>query len=368
MGLYRGGGELYDLNAAKALQEAGVTVRFLVGKPWLSPPPHPVDQFPVTYCATPYLRGLANRLPRGGGRLMHWDLDLFCARARALLSESRGEDIVQVSGLSRMALLKGLRNVPLVIRYAGPPSPRDEKDLSAFDAVVANGDAHRYIREKLRPDADDIPPGVDLQTFHRDPAAADALRVRLGLTGRRVVLFVGRFVPLKDIPATLRIFSRAAARHPDATLLLVGEGPLEPEIRRTVSALGLDERIRFAGAVPQADLPAYYSLADIFLLLSSYDNFPNAVLEAMACGVPVLATRVGGIPLQVTDGEQGRLVPHGDESAAADALDRLLVHSTEANDMGRRGRARVEESFDWRKTAQALLRVYERVLSRAGAA
>ena len=69
MGLYRGGGELYDLNAAKALQEAGVTVRFLVGKPWLSPPPHPVDQFPVTYCATPYLRGLANRLPRARPRV-----------------------------------------------------------------------------------------------------------------------------------------------------------------------------------------------------------------------------------------------------------------------------------------------------------
>ena len=212
MGLYRGGGEIYDLNAAKALREAGVTVRFIVGKPWISPPPHPVNDFPVTYCATPYLRGLAYRLPRGGGRLMHWDLDLFCARARALLVESREEDVIQVSGLSRMALLKGRRKVPLVIRYAGPPSPRDEKDLPAFDAIVANGDAHRYIREKLRPDADNIPPGVDLQKFHRDPVAADALRSTLGLAGRRIILFVGRFVPLKDLPATLRTFARAAAQ------------------------------------------------------------------------------------------------------------------------------------------------------------
>jgi len=169
-----------------------------------------------------------------------------------------------------------------------------------------------------------IPNGVALERFR--PMQPDpALRARLGLEGRRIILAPARLVPRKGVDRLIEALPTVLARHPDAALLVVGDGPQ----RSSLEAMAAGLPVRFAGGVPAADMPAHYALAEIVALPNraepgEEDGLPLVILEAMACGRPVLGGRAGGTPEAVQDGETGLLVEGGDAAAIAEALLRLL--------------------------------------------
>ncbi len=138
-----------------------------------------------------------------------------------------------------------------------------------------------------------------------------------------------RLVPKKGLPTALRAFAAFAADRPNATFTIAGSGPLRDELGRLADGLGLAGRVRFAGFLDQEGLRELYEGAHIFLHPSevtpdaNQEGVPNSMLEAMASGLPVVATVHGGIPEAVTDGEEGLLVPEGDAAAAAAALRRI---------------------------------------------
>ena len=144
---------------------------------------------------------------------------------------------------------------------------------------------------------------------------------------------------------------------------MAGEGALEAQVREQVRAAGLVADVHFLGQVAHEALPALYAASDVVLLSSSFDNSPNAVLEANACERPVVATRVGGVPRYVTDGENGLLAEGGDVDGFARATLRLLDDSTPRRAMGEAGRRRVVERHDWRTSAEKLLALYESLLA-----
>lgn len=181
-----------------------------------------------------------------------------------------------------------------------------------------------------------LPTGVDLDRFR--PGDSGVARARLGLApDRPLLLYVGRLDREKNLDLLLDTFARLARRHPRAELLLVGRGTRVGRLRARAGALGVGSRVRFLGGVAPTDLPTYYQAADLFVFASTTETQGLAVLEAMACGVPVVAVRAPGTEEVVADGVSGLLVPEDPEAFAA-AVEGLLGDRDLAAKLGAGGR------------------------------
>ncbi len=184
-----------------------------------------------------------------------------------------------------------------------------------------------------------------------------ALMRRLGLDpARRHVVHVARHHPVKDQPTLIRGFAGVAAQFPDVDLLLVGDGPLRPDLERLVAELGIADRVNFMGI--RSDVADVLRAADVFGLTSVSEAASLTLLEAMATGLPVVVTAVGGNPEIVRDGVDGLLFPRGDAGRCAAALRRLLADPAYAKSLGESGRKRVQEKYRLEQTVEAYHRLY----------
>ena len=188
-----------------------------------------------------------------------------------------------------------------------------------------------------------IPNGIDIARYERREGREDTRR-RLGLDpGRRYVVIVARFHPVKDHATLIAGFKAVADTRPDVDLLLVGDGPLRPEIERQVAGLGLTGRVSLVGV--QSNVNEWLLASDIFALSSVSEAASITLLEAMACGLPAVVTAVGGNPELVRDGIDGVLVPRADSAGFSAAFLRLLDSPDLARSMGQSGAARVRQEF-----------------------
>jgi glycosyltransferase involved in cell wall biosynthesis len=160
-------------------------------------------------------------------------------------------------------------------------------------------------------------------------------------------VLVARLSPVKDVETLLRAAAQAVAGQPDFRLEIAGDGSCRPALQQLATELGLGERVRFLGEV--RDVPALLARAGLLVLSSLSEGVSLTLLEGMARGLPVAATRVGGNPEVVADGETGLLVPPRDPAALANAMLRLWRDADLARRMGSAGRCRVEEHFDVRR-------------------
>jgi glycosyltransferase involved in cell wall biosynthesis len=172
--------------------------------------------------------------------------------------------------------------------------------------------------------------GIDLERFAAEPSPVG---------GR--VLFLGRLAPQKRPDLAIHAFAEVRRRRPQTRLEVAADGPLRARAEALVETLGLGDAVSFLGQ--RDDVPTLLARAQCTLLTSDYEGLPLAVLESMAAGVPVVATRVGGIPELVVDGVNGLLVPPGDPQAAAEAVGRLLDDPPLARRLGEAGRTLVRE-------------------------
>lgn len=184
-----------------------------------------------------------------------------------------------------------------------------------------------------------IPTGVDTRRFSPPSGRTPVRRCPR-------ILALGRLHPVKDFPLLLRAAARLRAAGVPFRLFLGGEGPEGERLAREARTLGLRGRVRLLGGVAPALTPALYRRVDLFVLSSRSEGLPVVLLEAMATGLPVVATRVGGVPECVGDGETGLLVPPGDPEALAGALRRLLVDPERRARLGRAARERVLARYD----------------------
>ena len=219
------------------------------------------------------------------------------------------------------------------------------------DRLLALGyPADRVIRHYI---------GVDIDKFA--PAG--------GQGSERYVLNTARHRDQKGIDTLLRAFARIAPRHPDVTLVQVGSGERTADLRQLTESLGIAGRVRFLGAQPHDAVRALTQRATVFALTGqTTDTGQQEALglvlnEASACAVPVVATRHGGMPEAVRDGETGILADERDDAAIGSALDTLLGNPALAARMGRQGRAFVTEVFNLRTQTAALEELYDRVIA-----
>ncbi len=205
-----------------------------------------------------------------------------------------------------------------------------------------------------------LPPGVDEKTFHPG-SGGDAVRARLGLTDRPVVVCVSRLVPRKGQDTLIRAMPAVLAAEPEAVLLIVGGGPYGKDLRRLAHETGVAGSVRFTGAVPWSELPAHYGAGDVFAMPCrtrrgglDVEGLGIVYLEASATGLPVVAGDSGGAPDAVLDGETGWVVRGGSPADTADRLVTLLGDAGLRRRMGERGREWVEERWRWDLLAERL--------------
>jgi glycosyltransferase involved in cell wall biosynthesis/peptidoglycan/xylan/chitin deacetylase (PgdA/CDA1 family) len=188
--------------------------------------------------------------------------------------------------------------------------------------------------------------GVDLATFPSHTYSARPRRIAMVACLREE----------KRIDVLIEAAPRILERHPDAEFLIVGDGRCREHLTTLARTTGVQERFRFLGH--RDDVPTVLADADLFVLPSASEAFPNVILEAMAAGLPVVATRVGGIPELVEEGVTGSLVPPADSRALADALLRLLDNPDRAAALGRTGRSRIEQAYSFDRMVEQFETLY----------
>jgi len=204
--------------------------------------------------------------------------------------------------------------------------------------------------------------GVDTHRFR--PGGRQVARAALGIGPERIVVgTVGRLDPVKDQVGLLRAFSRVVDDS-RVLLLIAGDGPCRAELETTVSALGLDGRVRLLGE--RDDVPSVLAAMDVFVLCSIAEGISNTILEAMATGLPVVATRVGGNPELVVDGKTGCLVEPRSPAALAASLRRYFEDPRLLAQHGGSARALAVAGFSLERMVGAYEQLYERLLDVKG--
>ncbi len=211
-----------------------------------------------------------------------------------------------------------------------------------------------------------LPMGVDVRKFpHADRGWGAGEEVRL--------LAVGRLVPVKGTRYAIEMLALLKNRHPGLRLCVVGDGPLRRELEDLALNLGVQDRIEFCGALLADEVRKKYTEAHIFVMpgIVAADGTREGqgvvIAEAQACGLPVVASRVGGIPYAVDEGRSAILVPPGNAEALASAVESLLADPDRCVEMGRAGRAFVQANYDNEVLNDQLVRLYESVISDVSA-
>jgi glycosyltransferase involved in cell wall biosynthesis len=206
-------------------------------------------------------------------------------------------------------------------------------------------------------------PASKLRVIHNGIALDTMPRATVGREGRGPrAVHVARLNRIKDQPTLLRAARILANQVPGFTLDIVGDGPMGAVVRPLATELGLDEVVTFHGM--QGDVRPWLADADLFVLPSLSEGISITLLEAMAAGLPVVATDVGGNREVVRHGETGLLVPVGDAAAVASAMHDLLLDPARARQMGARGRERVDAEFNIDRTVAAYEQAYLEMLDR----
>ena len=254
---------------------------------------------------------------------------------------------------------------------AGEREPQLRHDIESMvmadvDRIVVSTDEERHDVIGLygAPEhrIEIVPAGVDLNRFA--PVDQESARRELGIEEQNVLLYVGRIEPLKGIEILLRAVPMMEFSH-DLRVLVVGgnpgnDGELE-RLKAVTGDLGIEDSVSFTGSVDQALLPVYYSAADAFVLPSHSESFGLAALESMACGTPVVVSRVGGLKTFINSGETGYLVPWRCPESFAQRLDVLLANPELRDAMGEAAR-KAALRMGWAGVAESLLGHYDAAL------
>jgi len=240
---------------------------------------------------------------------------------------------------------------PTVLRLPGPLTAEVLPVLETIHAVCANGDALKRIRTFLGERALELPVGLDDRLFCPGPSPVrDSLR---WTPQEKVVGYVGRLSHIKGVDLLVDGFRALAQKDPQARLLIIGEGEEERNLRAGLKSEIARNLVHMTGDVPHNQLPQWYRAIDLLAMPSRYENYSNAMLEALACGVPFVASNVGGNRALYETGA-GWLFEQASASSLAASLETALADPREREARGTRGCLHVREGYSWSTSAKRL--------------
>ncbi|HEX6798709.1 MAG TPA: glycosyltransferase [Ktedonobacterales bacterium] len=323
----------------------------------------PTELFPYVEEFTRHVARFAERAPHGYD-LVHSHYWLSGVAGMALARQWDTPHVIMFHTVER---LKGQRYGPgaVPVSPAGATRIEYEARLAAHaDTIIVSTESERDQLRRLYGLSPEllriIPCGVDLRVFTPGTRGERAsARRALDFGDEPVILFVGRLDPIKGIDLLLESVAQMRER---ARLVIVGGNPDgDPELQRLrgrADELGIGSRVALPGAVPQPDLVRYYRAADLLALTSRYESFGLAAVEALACGTPVVASAVGGLPSIVRDGINGRLVPCRTPEAFAEAFDVLCADDRLRARLAANAHASVA-AYDWHRIGDRVRALYQ---------
>ena len=374
LGVLRGGGENFTRNlftafASRGHQVAAAFVANHFGR-YAIPLPEAIEPIPIrgwwsrTF-GQQALMTIGGRLSLGNGlrtkwervqnavgwRTVRWHNQRFRRRIeRRFASHWRDFDVVYVHGDPLLAG-EAAQHRPTVLRLPGPVEDELVSVMREVHAVCANGDALRRVRQVLGDRALELPIGLDDRVFRPGPSD---VRSRLGWNrSHRVAGYVGRLTTYKGVDLLGAAFHEVSKRLPDARLLVVGSGDEENHLRSTLARQIADGIVHIEPDVGHDRLSDWYRALDVLVMPSRYENFSNAAIEGMACGVPLLASNVGGNPMLAAGGGAW-LFEAGSVDALTVSLANVLDDRSETEARGRNAAASVCGKYSWTATARRL--------------
>lgn len=318
---------------------------------WLVPinpvPPPPFDRL----LKVKFVRTLVTQL-------CYWPL---------LLRELRRADVAHVFSASYTGFLLSTVPAMVVARLLGKPLVLNYHSGHAPDHLARSRLARALLRRV--PDVIAVPSPFLFEVFGRfalksvvvfNSIDTAAFRYRPRSPLRPHLLSTRNFESLYNVACTLRAFGRVQQVYPDATLTLIGSGSQETALRSLAQALGL-RHLTFVGRVHPDNMPRHYSAADIYLQTPSVDNMPLSVLEAFASGLPVVSTRVGGVPAILTEGQHGLLADDNDDAGIAQGVLTVLADPDHARTLAARAYETCQ-AYEWSRVRDGWLAVYRQVV------
>lgn len=259
-------------------------------------------------------------------------------------------------------LIGKMRGCPVLVNYRGGEAEAFltkqaswvRATLAKSDLLIVPSEFLKSVFAKFGIGAEIVPNIVDLSRF--SPLAR--------LPGSCHVIVTRNLEELYDIPTAIQAFARLLAEYPSAHLSVAGSGPMRSMLEALCAELGLAGAVTFTGRLEVESMAELYRSADLVLNPSNADNMPNSLLEAMASGVPIVSTDVGGIPFMVEHGKTALLVPPRDPDAMAAAAERVLTDPALAERLRAAGRAEAER-YAWSAVRPVLFAAYSRTLGRA---
>ena len=278
------------------------------------------------------------------------DAEGFLARLsgfRPILSMTWGSDVLVVPEMSWRLRVK--------TRYT-----LSRADLIWSDCENVKGQIIKLIN--CRPEKIKVfPRGVDLGRFNQN-VDVDLIRKKLRWQNKKIVLMTRSFKEIYGIEYFLRALPEIVKDCPDARVILAGDGPLMDKFQALVNDLKLKEIVHFAGFINNQDLPAYYNSADVYVSSSLSDGTSNSLLEAMACGLPLVLSDVPSYCEWVADGHNGYIVPRKDSQQLADRIIRLLKNKDQRRLFGSRNLEIARQRADWGKNFGKLEEIYRELV------
>lgn len=239
--------------------------------------------------------------------------------------------------------------------------------LRACDLILVEAEGAIADIRKLSSDTSPVHVfnrGIDLARYENAPTKSEKRR-SLGLPqDRRLIIFVGAVNEGKGVRVLAEAFTKVHSRFQDADLVFMGTGPLEPWLREQAAAGGWSNRLHLLGRRPFTEVPQVLLACDVFCLPSFGEGLPKSVVEGMAAGLPVVVTRVGGVPDIMSRGESGLMIPPRDVEALSAAFSRLLANPIEAAKMGAQAREIAYRDFDTDRNATGILKFAEEAIAR----
>ncbi len=311
-----------------------------------------------------------------------------CSALRRVIRKEQPE-LVHAHWVVPSGVMTALARVslPLVISLHGSDVYLAEKNRwvrTAARAAFRRADAVTACSEDLRRRAIDlgaraeavtvVPYGVDTDRFEPNLDARTRLRKTLGTSDEDRIIFAGgRLVRKKGFEYLVDAMAIVAERWPRARLVIAGGGDLDDELRARIASHNISDRVTLTGALPQGEVAAWLSAADVTVVPSvrddagNVDGLPNALLEALSSGTPVVATPAGGIESVAVDGQTARVIPERDAAAIAGAIDDLWQHPESAAQLGRQARELMSREFGWDHTVARFEEAYAQAVQHRAA-